>query len=97
MPENQTFYHWHQAKRRMIMKIFNAYVQEANRLCKEMLSRNDSDSANKKLNCMQEKISRSRLNDYQKDSLIQQLRSTNEVLLLRKLWNEMTKGQDILY
>jgi len=74
------------------MKNFDAYVQDANRLCKEILRRNDSSCIYQELNCLQESISRSRLNAYQKDSLIQQLHSTDEVLLLRKLWNDISKS-----
>jgi hypothetical protein len=79
------------------MKSFSAYVKEANRLCKKVLDERDTDSANKKLNCMQEKISHSQLNVYQKDSLIQQLRSTSEAALLREMWNKISKSHDILY
>ena len=78
------------------MKNFDAYVQDANRLCKEILRRNDSSTAYKELNCLQESISQSRLSVYQKDSLIQQLHSTDEVLLMRKLWNEISKSHYIL-
>ncbi len=79
------------------MKTFSAYVQDANRLCKEMLGAGDVDTAHKKLNCMQEKISHSRLNVSQKNSLIQQLRSTSDDLLMRKLWSMMAKNQDMFY
>lgn len=79
------------------MKNFDAYVIDANRLCKETLSRNDLDVANNVLNRMQEKISRSRLNDRQKDSLIQQLHSTSEALLLRELWNKISKSHSIVW
>jgi hypothetical protein len=79
------------------MKNFDSYVQDANRLCKEMLSKNDSGIVEKELNCMQAKISHSRLNSHQKDSLIQQLHSTSEAILLRQLWNEISKSRYILY
>lgn len=79
------------------MKNFNAYVKDANRLCQEILGARDANNANKKLNCMQEKINHSRLNIYQKDSLIQQLHSISEILLMRKLWREVEKSHDMFF
>jgi hypothetical protein len=60
------------------MKSFKAYVQEANRVCTKVLDERDSTRANQKLIQMQEKIRQSQLTVYQKDFLLQRLRSTNE-------------------
>ncbi len=60
------------------MKSFKAYVQEANRLRSKFLEERDADQVKNKLISMQKRIQRAELTVYQKEALMQQLRSVRE-------------------
>lgn len=62
------------------MKKFDAYVQEANRLCDKALAESNASIASQRLLHMHEKISRSKLTVYQKYFLLRQLRATREIM-----------------
>lgn len=62
------------------MKKFDAYVQEANRLCDKVLAESNDGIASQRLLHMQEKISRYELTMYQKYFLLQQLSATREIM-----------------
>lgn len=65
------------------MKKFDAYAQEADRLCNRVLAESAADLANQQLLRMQEKINRSELTVYQKDFLLQLISSTRNVVHAR--------------
>ena len=69
------------------MKNYDAFAQEADRLCKKLLVEDDEVGVTQKLLRMQEKMDQSNLTVYQKEFIMQELQATRAAIQMHMSMN----------